>query len=426
MKRRLVGVMIVLASCGAAIPGAAAAQGAEVSYPVELPPLDRVRAAIDDAPDVQAAAALRDAARADRRQLVAGPHEWSARADYQRRRVHEAATNHRFDEWAVSLERGIRLPGKAELDRKLGEGRVVEAAIAYADAQHEASRRLLELWYSMLRERRSAQLLARQADLAAREAAAIARRRELGDASRLDETQAAAEAEQAEAARRAAADVAERAAIALAREFPSLAGFVPPEVLPEPPEPVEDLAALARSALDESHALRVAQAAAANAQIDAQRAVASRRPDPTIGVQYGTERSSEERILGVFVSIPFGGEARRAAADASLARASALGRRAEAQRRQVDAQVASLLSAARSGVVRWQSAQRGAELQASAAERVARARELGEADFAEVLRARRLALDASLRAESVRIDALEARARLLLDAHRLWDFESEP
>ncbi|HEY0878142.1 MAG TPA: hypothetical protein VGE10_06790, partial [Zeimonas sp.] len=78
------------------------------------------------------------------------------------------------------------------------------------------------------------------------------------------------------------------------------------------------------------------------------------------------------------------------------------------------------------GVVRWQSAQRGAELQASAAERVARARELGEADFAEVLRARRLALDASLRAERVRVDALEARARLLLDAHRLWDFEREP
>lgn len=425
MRRALAGLLVALASLGATMPLGAAAQAVGDAYPVELPPPERVRAAIDDAPDVHAAAALVDAALAERRQLVVGPHEWSTRADYQRRRVHETGASDRFNEWAVSLERGVRLPGKAGLDRELGARRVAEADIALADARHEASRRLLELWYAMLRERRSAQLLDRQADLAAREAAAVARRRELGDASRLDEMQAAAEAEQVEAARRVAADRAERAAIALAREFPALANFVPPASLPEPPEPAEDLAALARDALATNHALRGARAAAASAQAEAQRSVADRRPDPTVGVQYGTERSGQERILGFFVSIPFGGEARRAAADASVARASALAQRAEAQSRQVDAQVASLLSAARSGVGRWQAAQRGAQLQASAAERVARARELGEADFAEVLRARRLALDAALRAESERIDALEARARLLLDAHRLWDFEPE-
>jgi len=455
VKRRLAGIAVALASLGWAMPGmaatpaATAGQGAATeqgnsavqatreAYPVELPPADRARAAIDDAPDVHAAAALLDAAQAERRRLAAGPHEWSTRADYQRRRVHGAGANEGFNEWAVSLERGVRLPGKAALDRRLGTERVAEAGIALGDAKHEASRRLLELWYAMLRERRSAQLLSRQADLAGREASAVARRRALGDASRLDEMQAAAEAEQAEAARRAAVNLAERAAITLAREFPLLAAFASPQVpsqvpsqvlpqaLPEPPEPVEDLAALARDALAGNHALRAAQAAATSAHTEALRALADRRPDPTVGVQYGTERSAEERILGVFVSIPFGGEARRAAADASLARASALERHADARRRQVDAQLAALLSAARSGVARWQAAQRGAELQATAAERVARARELGEADFAEMLRARRLALDAALRAESVRIDALEARARLLLDAHRLWEFDEE-
>ncbi len=43
----------------------------------------------------------------------------------------------------------------------------------------------------------------------------------------------------------------------------------------------------------------------------------------------------------------------------------------------------------------------------------------------DALRARRLALDAALRAQGVQVDALESRARLLLDGHRLWDFEPE-
>lgn len=435
-----VAVTALAAALGCSLPASPAAQvlsiaqvpaaesGASATsqwYPSELPPPARIRAAIDDSPEVRAAAALFEAAGAERRQLDAGPHEWTSRVDYQRRRVRDPGAYDRFHEWSLSLERGVRLPGKAELDRSLGAARLAEAGIARADVEHEALRRLLGLWYAMLREHQGAQLLARQAGLAAREAAAVARRRELGDASRLDVIQATAEAEQVEAERRAALDLAERASIALAREFPAMAGAEPPVTLPEPSQPVRDLAALAQQAFDGDHELRGALAAAASAQIEAQRAWADRRPDPTVGVQLGAERSAEERIVGVFVSIPFGGEARRAAADASAARAAAAARHVEARRRQLDAQVTSLLASARSGVARWQAAQRGAELQSSAAERVERARELGEADVAEVLRARRLALDAALRAASTRVDALESSARLLLDAHRIWDFERD-
>lgn len=419
-RSQVVVVSVLVALLGCVLPGVSVAQ---VGYPSELPPPERVRAAIADSPEVHAAAALLEAAGAERRQLGAGPHEWSTRVDYQRRRVHATGASDRYNEWALSLERGVRLPGKAELDRSLGAGRVAEAGIALADAEHQASRRLLLLWYAMLRERQAAQLLARQAGLAAREAAAVARRRELGDASRLDETQAAAEAEQVDAARRVALDLAERASIALVREFPVMAGVEPPEALPGLPEPAEDLTALARQAVDEDHELSGALAAATSARIEAQLVLADRQPDPTVGVQLSSERSAEERIIGVFVSIPFGGEARRAAADASVARAGAAARRAEARRRQVDAQAALLLASASSGMARWQAAQRSAELQSIAAERVAKARELGEADVAEVLRARRLALDAALRAANVRVDALESRARLLLDAHRIWNFE---
>ena len=45
---------------------------------------------------------------------------------------------------------------------------------------------------------------------------------------------------------------------------------------------------------------------------------------------------------------------------------------------------------------------------------------VGEGALAEVLQARRLAVEARLGAEQLQLDALEAQARLLLDAHRLW------
>lgn len=415
------GAMAVLALVLAAQarPAIAASGG----YPVELPPAQLVRLAIDEAPEVRAAIALREAGLAERRQLVAGPHEWSARADYQRRRTSDTPGPDRFGEWELTLERAVRRPGKAELDRRLGEQRVAQAGIALADARHEAARRLLALWYQVLRERAGAAALESQAVLAAREADAMARRRGLGDASRLDEMQAQSAAAQTEAASRHARERAGRAEAVLRKQFPSLA-LPAGHALPAPSVPTGELPALGAAALSRDHGLLLARASASSARLESERAIAERRPDPTLGVRYGAERSGAERIVGVFVSIPFGGEARRAAADASAARADALERMAEARERQVSGEVGSLEVAVRSGLSRWQAAQEGADLQAGVAERVALANQLGEAGFAEVLLARRQALDAALLASAAHVDALESRARLLLDAHRLWDFES--
>jgi outer membrane protein TolC len=57
------------------------------------------------------------------------------------------------------------------------------------------------------------------------------------------------------------------------------------------------------------------------------------------------------------------------------------------------------------------------------AELTARAYQLGEGSLGEVLTAQRLAIDARLAATSVQFEAVEARYRLLLDAHELWDFD---
>jgi len=56
---------------------------------------------------------------------------------------------------------------------------------------------------------------------------------------------------------------------------------------------------------------------------------------------------------------------------------------------------------------------------------VAKAYALGESAFADTLLANRQALEAAQAAETAQLDALELRARLLLDAHLIWVLEHE-
>lgn len=399
------------------------APAAADDYPSELPPAESVRSAIDSAPDVRSGIALLEAALAQRRQLIAGPHEWVGLADVQHRRATSSGAAQDYREWELALERPLRAPSKARIDGRLGDQTAAQAQLALADLRHETSRRLLELWYSWLRERATTDALRRQAQLVSREAGVIGRREQLGDASRLDRMQGQAAVAQADAAAQRAEERAMRAEIMIRNEFPTIP-FPTRASLPDPTLPGPDLAALAATALEENHELLLAQANARRAHLESQRAIAERRPDPTVGVRYRSELGGADRIVGVYVSIPFAGEARRAASDAAAARAGASSEQANAMKLRLTAEVRALEQAVRSGQMRWQAAEDAAALQASVAERVALAHRLGETGFSEVLLMRRQALEARLAATAAQVDALANRARLLLDAHRLWEFDS--
>lgn len=400
----------------AAVPVSAAAGG----YPTELPPAERVRSAIDSAPEVRAGAALLEAALAQRRQLIAGPHEWVGLADMQHRRATGTGAARDYREWELALERPLRAPSKARIDARLGDEAAARAQLALADIRHETSRRLLELWYSWLREDATAEALRSQAQLVSREAGVIGRREQLGDASRLDRMQGLAAVAQAKAAAQLAAERATRAEIVIRHEFPALP-FPSQASLPDPTIPGPDLGALAATAIAENHGLLLAEADARRSQLESQRATAERRPDPTVGVRYRSELGGADRIVGVYVSIPLAGEARRAASDALAAQSEALIARAAATRLRLTGEVRALEQTVSSGQARWQAAEEAAKLQAHVAERVAVSHRLGETGFGEVLLMRRQALEARLAETAARVDALASRARLLLDGHRLWD-----
>lgn len=72
----------------------------------------------------------------------------------------------------------------------------------------------------------------------------------------------------------------------------------------------------------------------------------------------------------------------------------------------------------------WRQARAAADAMERDAALTARAQRLGEASLTDFLAAQGLAIEARLMASVVRLEAAEARYRLLLDAHQLWDLDA--
>ena len=415
MKRRL--LALLLAALPLAAPAGEAADGPD------LPPRAQVLDALSTSPMVRAAGSQIEVEEARSRRLAAGPHEWTLRLTDQQRRVRVSPAE-RYNEWDVGVERAVRLPGKGELDRQLGAAGIASARIGRGDALHEASRALLSGWFDWLREEAAADQWRRQRDVLARQAGAVKRRVELGDAPRLERLQADAALAQAEGQLAQSVGRAQVAAEALRRLYPALS--LPASVPDADPSAVDgDAAGWIAAILEHNHELGVARAESARARIGASRADAERRPDPSIGVRMARERDGEERLLGVTLAIPLSGAGRRADADAAVASAEATSWREAAVLRKVEAEAAALHRRARAALAGWQGQQAAADALGKSADLTERAWQLGEGSLTDTLNARRLAHEARLAARLASLDAREARYRLLLDAHKLWPLDMD-
>lgn len=388
-----------------------------------LPPEPLVARLLVEAPMVRAASAQLRAEEANKTRLEAGPHEWNARVGGQQRRtLPNNAPDERYSEWSAALERPLRLPGKGALDAEIGAAGVQIAQTGLGDARHETARALLAAWFAWLREQATAQQWAQQVELLARQEQAVQRRRQLGDAARIETVQAAAALAQAEAQLGSARAREAAAQATLQRRFPGLPQEAPP--LPDDLPPLaDDAEAWTTAILAENHELAIARGEARRGELLADRAGRERLPDPTVGLQYSRERNGEEKVLGAYLSIPLPGQARRAAADSGRAQAEAAGERARAIEQRLAGEASALYQATRAALPAWQAARQAATHLQRSADMQARAYQLGEGSLNELLNARRLAHEGSLSAALARLEALELRYRLLLDAHRIWDFD---
>ncbi|MDE2619516.1 MAG: TolC family protein [Sphingomonadales bacterium] len=414
----LAGTVSSTGPAGAApLAESAAGETATADGPTGLPRTAAVVAALDAHPAVQAAEARVSAARADSRAVARGTHEFTLNTSYIRRSVDREG---RFDEYDATLSRPVRLPGKASLDREIGQFGVSAAQNRSEDVRHQTALLLAESWWDWVAAAAEARVDRQAVTNYAAMLGAVRRRVALRDAAPL-------EADQAEAAlgtaRLAAQTSAGREAVARARlaaRFPALS--LPAEA---PQLPAPDLAGVSLEALGEKVIARSHEIAAATAEASRTGAVAARTrldriADPSLGVRLFSERGGAERGAGVVLSLPLGGGHRRALADRAAAEAEAARAEVSAVRAAVNEMSAADMAEARFRDEAWQRAREGLAAQVAALAKLRRGQAVGEIGLAEVLLGERQVHDA-FRAEAMaRAEALRALTRLRIDSHELW------
>jgi outer membrane protein TolC len=370
------------------------------------------------APAYQAAWRAVGAEESVHRQYLIGPHEWTGTVSAARR-TQSSPTPERSTEWEVGLERALRLPGKSEAFDRAGQARVAQARAAAHKVWREQARLLLERQGTWLRERESARVWAVQVGLFQQQLETVAKRQRLGDAARIEQEQAEAALVQAQAQAQAASGRANAARTGLERLFPGVE-LAPDAALPAPQGLEQTDAQWIAAQLEAHPELELARAESATAETQSKLDAAETRADPTLGLRYGRARNGAENMLGVVLSIPFGGDYRAAGAAATASRAAAAAlRRVDAELR-AQADAAQRLHEARTAYVFWQGSADAAQRLARAADSLQRGYQLGSGNLGDVLSARRLANEQQLSAAGAAVDAWVSQYRLELEANRLW------
>jgi outer membrane protein TolC len=350
--------------------------------------------------------------------VQAGTYEWAFKAGAQQRRE---STGVRYDEKEFALERSIRWGDKSDADRALGEAGVLAGELSYADVWHESVRALLQGWYDWQRARSAQRVQAAQLTLAQQQLDVVTRRVKAGEAPRMDQLMAQAERDRLQAALSQAQGRAQVQTQELQKRFPGL-------VLTDEPTALAVPALLATDSpqgwvariVDDNHEVELAQAEARMARLQSQRAQLDSRPDPLLGVRTANERGGQENLVGVYVTIPLTGAYRGAEQRATLALADAAEQRLNLTRQKVEAMAQRVVLQAEHHQAAWQRLQAVQLAMDEVAKLAGKAYGLGELTLTEALQARRTALEAALAADAARWDALEALARVLVDAHQLW------
>lgn len=395
------------------------ASAEEINYP-DLPPAVQVERALNNHLQVLNASSNLKIEQANQRKWNSGNYEFNLRAGSSQRNIADTGKN--LKEWDVALERPLRLFNKVGIDRDIGTASVARAEYAVGDARHEAGRTLLRLWFTWQREQAQAILWQQQLDIFSQQARMAEKRVKAGDAPKLDMNQAQAAAAQANVSAHQARLRAQLAGNDLARQFPAIQ--LPEKPSFAMPQAIEHDAAFWRSRVfGHNYELGVAQAQHRVQQLLAQRSHADRVPDPTVGLRYANEIGGNEKVTGVYVTVPLSFGQRSAIAEGAKHQAVIAADQEAFVRRRLEGDIYAAYEQAVNSFAIWQQAREAAQAIRSNAELVSKAYSLGENSLPDSLTARRLAQESSLAEAIARLDANEARYRLMLDAHQLWQLD---
>lgn len=385
----------------------------------DLPPHQQVDTALDSHVSVLNAYSQLQIEKVTQRRRESGEYEFTVRGGAYEDYFFNPGGKEGYRDWEVAIERPFRLPNKMFIDSEIGAEAVARGESGLGDARHEASRTLLQLWFNWQRERTQVSQWQQQVDILTQQAAITEKRIKAGDAPRMELNQVNAATALAGIASQQARLRAELAANELTRQFPAIK--FPAETVTTEPQAIDgELAHWRHLILKHNHELGLIEAETRLQSKLAERARADRLPDPTLGLRYASQLNNNQRISGVYFSIPLPSGQRSATADSAAATAQIAADREVAIRARLDADIFTACTRAVNNYQIWQQARDAGIALRQNAELVARAYSLGESSLGETLVARKQALEASLAESIARLDANEARYRLLLDAHQLW------
>lgn len=385
----------------------------------DLPPHAQVDVALDSHINVLNAHSQLQIDKVSQRKRESGDYEFTLRGGAYEDYFFNPGGKEGFRDWEIAIERPFRLPNKMFIDSEIGAEAVARGENGLGDARHEASRTLLQLWFNWQRERTQLTQWQQQVDILTQQATMTEKRIKAGDAPRMELNQVNAATALAGIASQQARLRAELAANELSRQFSAIK--LPAETATTEPQAINgDLAHWRQLILKHNHELGLIEAETRLQTKLAERARADRLPDPTLGLRYASQLNNNQRISGVYFSIPLPSGQRSAIADSAALEAQIASDREIAIRARLDADIFTAYTRATNNYQIWQQARDAGVALRQNADLVARAYSLGESSLGETLIARRQALEASLAESIARLDANEARYRLLLDAHQLW------
>lgn len=397
------------------------AQELVVAAPPGLPPTELVQTWLQQDPSVQEELAGLQAARHTAGMLNASPYEFIAKLSSQRRRYDTGGPT--SNEWAAQLERTVRLPGKRSIDRRLGNVEIELAEARVGEAVHEAARDFVGLWMDWRGATRARELMQEQVTFGEESVRVVRLRRRAGDAATLEVNVIEADAAEIRRQLSLAKSEEEKALAKLQIRFPGADGAA--LTLGDPLAVAQAEVVWKKRILTTSDPLKIAQVQLEKAELAASRARADRIPDPTFGIYTASEVFSNEKIIGVNVTIPIPGRHRiqklgQALSQVDMARAAR-----DRQQRLQEIEVAQAYTDATGSFERWRLAEQSATKTHENARLTQRAYSLGEVDLQTLLLSRRQAVDAADSALDARVLALRSYYTLLVDAHLVWGLEHE-
>lgn len=387
-----------------------------------MPPHDMIDRIMAEDPDVLQARARVLAAEAEARARAAGPHEFTLRGEYVSR---ASNIEGRLNEWTIGVARGIRLPGKADADERIGSAAVAVAENSFGDARHQTATLIKTLYLEWVLAEAEAVLADEDVRSYERQLAATERSRQLGQAATLQVEQVQTALAQARALATGAAQARLTSKVTLQRTFPSLVLPARLDGMPDPAPPPGAWDEWRAAILDDNHELKIAQSEAERRDWLAKRAAMDRFADPTFELRTFQERSGHDTGFGIGFSMPIGGAQRSATAQQAAAEASAAAISARKALRDLEIAADRDIIAAQQGLAGWRQTREAAQSSGQMLTRMQRAVQLGDQGLTELLLAQRQ--DYEVRRAELRARAMAHAAvlQLMIDAHRVWSLGDE-